>query len=35
MPELVDRREIRLSPAGAKTNEFIVQHVHRGLVLIH
>ena len=28
VPELLGRREIGLSPAGARTNELITKHVH-------
>ena len=36
MPELLGRHEIRLPPAGTKTNELIGKHVHTtGVVLIY
>ena len=36
MPELFDRREIGLPPAGVKANELIRKHVHtRGFDLVY
>ena len=36
VPELFDRREIGLPPAGAKANELIRKHVHtRGFDLVY
>ena len=36
MPKLLDRREIGLPPAGAKSNELIAKHLHtRGFVLVY
>ena len=36
LPELLGRREIGLSSAGAKINEMIGRHVHmRGFVLVY
>ena len=36
MPKLLGRREIDLSPAGAKTNELMTKAVHsRGFVFVY
>ena len=34
MPELLGRREIGYSPAGAKTNEVIAKHLHKGAFVL-